>query len=40
MVWGCFTYDKKGPLHIFELETSQQKQAEREIELLNQELEP
>jgi hypothetical protein len=41
MVWGCFLYDKKGPLHIFEAETSQQKkQAEREIELLNEQLEP
>jgi transposase len=41
MVWGCFTYDKKGPLHIFEPETSQQKkQAEREINLLNEQLEP
>jgi transposase len=41
MVWGCFSYDKKGPIHIFEPETSQQKkQAEQEIELLNKQLEP
>jgi hypothetical protein len=41
MVWGCFSYDMKGPLHIFKPETSQQKkQAEQEIELLNEQLEP
>jgi transposase len=41
MVWACFSYDKKGPIHIWEPETSQQKkQAEIEIEALNQELEP
>lgn len=41
MVWGCFTYDKKGPLHTWDAETKQQrKQADEEIEALNQELEP
>jgi transposase len=41
MVWGCFTYDKKGPLHVFEPETSQQRKlAEQEIEALNKQLEP
>jgi len=41
IVWGCFTYNKKGPLHIFEPESTQQRrQSEREIEALNEELEP
>jgi transposase len=41
MVWGCFTYDKKGPLHIFTPETAQQKKlAEQQIALLNEKLEP
>jgi transposase len=41
LVWGCFTYDKKGPLHIFEPETAyQRKQSEVEIAALNAELEP
>jgi transposase len=41
LVWGCFKYDKKGPLHIFEPETAyQHKQSEVEIAALNAELEP
>lgn len=41
MVWDCFTYDKKGPLHIFKPETNHQKKwAEREIAALNEMLEP
>ena len=41
MVWGCFSYDKKGPLHIYLSETAQQKKAAAiEIEALNLELEP
>jgi hypothetical protein len=41
MVWGCFTYDKKGPLHFFEPESQHQKKlAEQQIERLNEQLEP
>jgi transposase len=41
MVWGAFSYDKKGPLHIWAPETAQdKKRAEQEITLLNQQLEP
>lgn len=41
MVWGCFSYDKKGPIHIWAPETAQQKQhAAKEIEKINKELEP
>jgi hypothetical protein len=41
MVWGAFSYDKKGPLHIWAPETAQDKKhAEQEITLLNQQLEP
>jgi hypothetical protein len=41
MVWACFSYEKKGPIHIWEPETAQQKkQAEIEIKALNQALEP
>jgi transposase len=27
MFWGCFTYDKKGPFHIWKAETAAQKKA-------------
>jgi transposase len=27
MFWGCFTYDRKGPCHVWKRETSQQKKA-------------
>ena len=41
MIQGCFSYDKKGPLHIYLLETAQQKKATAiEIKALNLELEP
>jgi hypothetical protein len=41
MVWGYFTYDKKGPIHIWKPDTAQQKRkADTEIEALNQQLEP
>ena len=41
MVWACFSYDKKGPIHIWSPETAQQKrEATKKIEKLNQELEP
>ncbi|CBF83503.1 uncharacterized protein ANIA_03048 [Aspergillus nidulans FGSC A4] len=41
MVWGCFSYNKKGPLHIYKPETAAMwKQADIEIEAMNCELEP
>ncbi|OJJ88929.1 uncharacterized protein ASPGLDRAFT_1500383 [Aspergillus glaucus CBS 516.65] len=41
MVWASFSCDKKGPIHIWSPETAQQKrQATKEIEKLNRELEP
>ena len=41
MFWGCFTYDKKGPCHCWCPETAiQKREAEQEIEALNQEIEP
>ena len=39
--WGCFSYDKRGPCHIWKPETAaQQKAATKKIEELNMELEP
>ncbi|EOA86837.1 uncharacterized protein SETTUDRAFT_87293 [Exserohilum turcica Et28A] len=41
MFWGCFLYDKKGPCHIYQLETKAEREdAARRIEQLNAELEP
>lgn len=41
MFWGCFTYDEKGPCHIYLPETAaEKKKAEEEISVLNAELEP
>lgn len=41
MFWGCFSYDKKGPCHIWKPETKKEKEkAEKELEKLNAELEP
>ncbi|KAK7190291.1 hypothetical protein PSPO01_04012 [Paraphaeosphaeria sporulosa] len=41
MFWGCFSYDEKGPCHCWLLETKAKKEeATKEIERLNQELEP
>jgi hypothetical protein len=38
MFWGCFTYDFKGPCHIYYLETEEQKEAnQKEIERINKE---
>lgn len=40
MFWGSFSYDKKGPCHIWEKETPQEKRnAERMLEELNNEAE-
>jgi hypothetical protein len=30
MFWGSFTYEKKGPCHIWEAETAQEKRARKE----------
>lgn len=39
--WGCFSYDSKGPCHIWHPETAQErKAAEKDLEELNKELEP
>lgn len=41
MFWGAFTYDHKGPCHIWEPENAQQKKAAAaEIEALNAAREP
>lgn len=41
MFWGCFSYDYKGPCHIWKPETAAETaEAEKEIQLLNAELEP
>ncbi|KAJ9220690.1 hypothetical protein DTO027B5_2217 [Paecilomyces variotii] len=40
MFWGCFSWDKKGPCHIWKPETAQEKKnAEKELEILNRERE-
>lgn len=41
MFWGAFSYDRKGPCHIWKAESAgEKKQAEKEIERLNKALEP
>lgn len=41
MFWGCFTWDKKGPCHIWTKESAQERAAaDEELEKLNKELEP
>jgi hypothetical protein len=41
MFWGCFSYDKKGPCHIWKRETAQEKKKATEIlNKINKELEP
>jgi transposase len=41
MFWGCFSYDKKGPMHIWTPETAQEKKiAAQELETLNTLREP
>lgn len=40
MFWGCFSYNKKGPCHIWIPETSQaKKNAEKELAIINRERE-
>ena len=41
MFWGCFSYDKKGPYYIWQLETAaERKKAQDAIDKLNTELKP
>jgi transposase len=41
MFWGCFSYDRKGPCHIWRPETAQEKRlAAEQIAELNEALEP
>ena len=41
MFWGCFSWDKKGPCHIWETETTQEKTAaQKELDRINKENEP
>lgn len=41
MFWGCFSYDRKGPCHIWEAETAaEKKECTRDLEILNARLEP
>jgi len=40
MFWGCFSYDQKGPCHIWQKETAAEKASSvEELKALNQELE-
>ena len=41
MFWGCFSYDRKGPMHIWKKETAKERrEANTELETINQQLEP
>ena len=41
MFWGCFSYDFKGPCHIWVPETlKEQKEAAEVLDKLNKEIEP
>jgi len=41
MFWGCFSYNKKGPCHIWKLETAaERKAADKHLIEVNAELEP
>ena len=41
MFWGCYSYEKKGPFHIWKPETASEKRAaETEIDKINKTLEP
>jgi hypothetical protein len=41
MFWGCFSYDKKGPCHIWKPETTQERRdAEEDLEKINEAIEP
>lgn len=40
MWWSCFSYDEKGPYHIWEDETPKQKEAKKWMDEMNARLEP
>ena len=41
MFWACFSYDWKGPMHIWKAETAaEKKKTKEEIDQLNKILEP
>ncbi len=41
MFWGCFSYYRKGPCHIWKPETeAQKKAAQKKIDTWNREAEP
>jgi hypothetical protein len=41
MFWGCFSYDRKGPMHIWKKETAnERREVNKELEAINQQLEP
>ena len=41
MFWGCFSYDHKGPYHIWRPETKQERKlADADLKKMNEELEP
>ena len=41
MFWGCFSYDKKGPCHIWEEKTAEEKKEAKEwMNKINKELKP
>ena len=40
MFWGCFSYDKKEPCHVWQPETAQdKKKSEEYLQEMNKELE-
>ena len=40
LFWGCFSYEKKGPFHIWKTETAKEKrEAQIELDKLNETLE-
>ncbi|EEA24633.1 conserved hypothetical protein [Talaromyces marneffei ATCC 18224] len=40
MFWGCFSYDAKGPYHIYQKEnTAAKKKAEKELQIINRDRE-
>ncbi len=40
MFWGCFSYDREGPFHIWDRERAEAKASKRKLDGWNEELEP
>ncbi len=41
MFWACFSYDEKGPCHVWEEETAtEKKEAKEQMNKINKEIEP